>query len=143
MRLRQNQSEKRRRFYPKYRRGVRVNIDEYLNKYSEEQQAFLQNILDWVDENFPELKLEVKWNQPMYVHEGTYIIGFSLSKAHVSVSPEQHGMEVFHDKVAAAGYSQSKMLFRIKYTEEVDYELLREMIEYNIKDKAGSAKFWR
>lgn len=120
-----------------------MDVETYLKQYSKEQQEFLENILEWVDGNFPELELEIKWNQPMYVHSGTYIIGFSLSKAHVSVSPEQHGMEVFHDKISTAGYSQSKMLFRIKYIEEVNYELLREMIEYNIKDKAGFTKFWR
>lgn len=120
-----------------------MDVEEYLNKHSGEQQQFLENVFDWMHENFPDLKQEIKWNQPMYIHEGTYIIGFSLSKAHMSVSPEQHGMEVFHDKIADAGYSQSKMLFRIKYTEEVNYELLREIIEYNIKDKAGFTKFWR
>lgn len=120
-----------------------MDLNEYLKQYTGEQQAFLQRIFDWIDENFPELKQVFKWNQPMYTHADTFIIAFSLSKAHISVSPEQRGMEVFHDKIADAGYSQSKMLFRIKYTENVNYELLREIIEYNMKDKAGYTKFWR
>ena len=52
-------------------------------------------------------------------------------------------MDVFKDKIEAAGYTQSKMLFRIKYTDKVNYDLLSEMIEYNIEDKAGYTKFWR
>lgn len=120
-----------------------MDIQEYMENYSESQQAFIQKIFDWISETYPQLKQEVKWNQPMYTHEGTYIIAFSLSKAHMSVSPEFKGMEEFHDKIEAAGYSQAKMLFRIKYTEEVNYDLLSEMIEFNIKDKAGSTTFWR
>lgn len=120
-----------------------MNVEEYLNKQDDEHKQFLENIFEWVEEVFPELDLEIRWNQPMYVHEGTYIIGFSLSKAHASVAPEEKGMEVFHDKISEAGYSQTKNLFRVKYTEEVDYELLREIIAFNIKDKTGYTKFWR
>lgn len=120
-----------------------MDMKEYLDKYSGEQQAFIQEIFDWISEKYPKLRQEVKWNQPMYTHEGTYIIAFSLSKAHMSVAPERKGMEVFSEKIEAAGYTQSKMLFRIKYAEKVNYELLSEIIEYNIKDKAGFTKFWR
>lgn len=120
-----------------------MDIQEYLDGYSETQQAFVQEIFDWISEKYPQLKQEVKWKQPMYTHEGTFIIAFSLSKAHMSVSPEFKGMDVFKDKIEAAGYTQSKMLFRIKYTDKVNYDLLSEMIEYNIEDKAGYTKFWR
>ena len=33
--------------------------------------------------------------------------------------------------------------FRIKWTDEVDYQLLDKMIEYNLEDKKGMTKYWR
>lgn len=46
-------------------------------------------------------------------------------------------------EIEQAGYSQTKMLFRIKWTDEVDYNLLRKIAAYNIEDKKGMTKFWR
>lgn len=35
------------------------------------------------------------------------------------------------------------MTYKIKYRDEVDYRLLKEIIEYNIEDKKDAVKFWR
>ena len=35
------------------------------------------------------------------------------------------------------------MTYKIKYSDEVDYSLLKEIIEFNIKDKKEHTKFWR
>ena len=52
-------------------------------------------------------------------------------------------MAQFADDIAQAGYSATKGLFRIKWKEPVNYELLRKMIEFNIQDKAEYTDFWR
>ncbi|TES50021.1 hypothetical protein E2L07_17265 [Halalkalibacterium halodurans] len=67
------------------------------------------------------------------------MIGFSTSKHHLSVSPEEIGISQFADAIAQAGYSATKGLFRIP----VHYELLKQMIEFNIQDKEGYSTFWR
>lgn len=79
----------------------------------------------------------------MFTDHGTYIIGFSMAKQHLSVAPEEFGMEHFADGIAQAGYSATKGLFRIKWKEPVNYELLGEMIEFNMIDKAECTTFWR
>lgn len=52
-------------------------------------------------------------------------------------------MEHFREKITKAGYVQSKMLFRIKWNEPVNYLLLEEIINFNRLDKAECKNFWR
>ena len=117
---------------------------EYLASIEEpKQRERVEEIFGWIAERFHQLQPELKWNQPMFTDHGTYIIGFSTAKHHLSVSPEEFGMEHFADDIAKAGYSATKGLFRIKWNEPVNYELLEKMIEFNILDKADCNTFWR
>lgn len=124
--------------------GYIKDLNQYLNTIdNKEHRKKLLSVIDYIKEEFPNLKLEIKWNQPMFINEDTYIIAFSASKNHFSVAPEYKGMEVFSEKIEKAGYSQTKMLFRIKYSDDVNYELLKEIIKFNIEDKKGLTSFWR
>ena len=117
---------------------------EFLEKIDNLQhRARVEEIFQWITQKFPSLLLEMKWNQPMITDHGTFIIGFSTAKQHLSVSPEEFGMEHFADEIAQAGYSATKGLFRIKWSEPVNYELLEKMIAFNIMDKANCTTFWR
>lgn len=109
---------------------------------SAHQEQF-KEIISWIDSNYPELDQEVKWNTPMYTSNGTFILGIDSAKKHMSMSPEEKTMALFTEEIEEAGYSQTKGLFRIKYSDEVDYGLLKKMIDYNIEDKKDYDKFWR
>lgn len=106
-------------------------------------RARVKEVLDWVRTRFPELESRFAWNQPMFTEHGTFIIGFSVSKPHLAVSPELAGMVRFIDEIKKAGYHAGKMIFRIKWEEPVDYELLERIIRFNILDKAECKTFWR
>jgi uncharacterized protein YdhG (YjbR/CyaY superfamily) len=79
----------------------------------------------------------------MFTDHGTYIIGLSVSKQHISISPETAVLELFRDDIEKAGYTYSKMIFRIRWDEAIDYSLLDNMITFNIVDKADYKTFWR
>ncbi len=116
----------------------------FLNKIDDlEKREKLEKILLFISENFPQLNKEIKWNQPMFTHHGTYIIGFSTAKNHIAISPESVTLDKFQEDIKKAGYSSSKMIFRINWTDEVDYDLLEKMIAFNIEDKKDMSKFWR
>ena len=100
-------------------------------------------VLDWVGRTFCELEPKIAWNQPMFTDHGTFIIGFSVSAKHLAVSPEQAGMEHFTQEIAQAGYAQSKMLFRIPWDKDVNYQLLHRIIAFNQAEKADCKTFWR
>lgn len=108
-----------------------------------EQRARTEEVLGWVSGAFPDLVPRIAWNQPMFTDHGTFIIGFSASKQHLAVSPEREGMVRFTDDIAKTGYGQSKMLFRIKWSEPVNYALLESIIRFNLMDKAECKTFWR
>ncbi|WP_087974687.1 iron chaperone [Oceanobacillus rekensis] len=106
-------------------------------------QERTEEVLTWVANKFPNLVPEIKWNQPMFTDHGTYIIGFSVAKHHLSVAPERVGINHFIDEIEKTGYSHTKELVRMKWDSPVDYALLEKMIEFNIWDKAECSTFWR
>jgi uncharacterized protein YdhG (YjbR/CyaY superfamily) len=61
----------------------------------------------------------------------------------MAVAPEKAGMDHFADAIKQAGLDHTKLLVRMKWTSPVDYTILRQMIEYNIADKADCTTFWR
>ncbi|MBF7097562.1 iron chaperone [Alkalibacter mobilis] len=100
-------------------------------------------ILDWVSKKFPDLSKKIGWNQPMFTDHGTFIIAFSVSKEHLAVAPEKAAIDRFSHEIKAAGYEHTKQLIRIPWNMDIDYSLIKQIIEYNIKDKAEHEKFWR
>lgn len=116
----------------------------FLDKVAQpDQRARTEEVLQWVMDTFPTLVPRMAWNQPMFTDHGTYIIGFSVAKSHLAVSPEREGILRFADEIANAGYEYSKMLFRIRWDNPVDYALLTRMIVFTIEDKATCTTFWR
>ena len=79
----------------------------------------------------------------MFTDHGTYIIGFSVAKKHMSVAPENKAIEEFGSALEEVGYVHTRQIFRIPWDREVDYALLKKIIEFNIEDKAGVETFWR
>lgn len=117
---------------------------EYLDKIANPQhRERLEEIFNWIQQTFPDLKQKLAWNQPMFTDHDTFIIGFSISKQHMSVAPETAGINQFSEDIVQAGYDHTPNLFRIKWTSPVDYVLLEKMIEFNITDKADCKTFWR
>ena len=107
------------------------------------QRARVKEVLNWVNDTFAELKSEFKWNQPMFTHHGTFIIAFSVASKHMSVGLEGPEIPVFSKAIKAAGYTYSKKIFRMPFDREINYELLRQVIEYNIREKLDVTTFWR
>ncbi len=103
----------------------------------------MEEVLSWVHDEYPNMERVVKWNQPMFTDHGTYIIGFSVAKKHMSVAPENKAIEEFGSALEEVGYVHTRQIFRIPWDREVDYALLKKIIEFNIEDKAGVETFWR
>ncbi|WP_431804848.1 iron chaperone [Halobacillus andaensis] len=108
-----------------------------------DHRARIEETLAWVANKFPNLEPQMKWNTPMFTDHGTFIIGIDTAKHHISVAPEEAAMTKFGDDIEQAGYSSTKGLFRIRWNEPVNYELLEKIIKFNIEDKADYTNFWR
>lgn len=119
-------------------------FSEYLAKIDNpDHRERTEEVLAWISNTYPNLEHHIKWNTPMFSDHGTYIIGVSIAKQHMSISPEEACMTKFAEDIANAGYSSTKGLFRISWKKPVNYELLKKLIEFNIEDKADYTTFWR
>ena len=70
-------------------------------------------LLAWVAEEYPELEPRIAWNQPMFTHHGTFIIGFSVAGKHLAIAPEKAGIQHFSRDILQSGYDHSQQLIRI------------------------------
>lgn len=121
-----------------------MDYQEYLQTISDEQKRQrVEGLVHWILSHYPTLELRIGWNQPIFTDHGTYILGVSVSKNHLAVSPEMKGIEVFSNQIKEAGFTHTKMLMQFPWNKELDFGLIAAMIEYNIKDKADWPLFWR
>lgn len=121
-----------------------ITLQDYLETIQNEQEFIRMNeILMWIDSTYPELTFKYAWNQPMFTHHDTFIIGFSMAKQHLAIAPEVKGIQTFIEQIHASRYSSGSNIFRIKWSEPIDYELLDKIILFNIQDKQLCTTFWR
>lgn len=121
-----------------------MSVEEYLETVDNQGHgARLREIFDWMRRTFPSLEIQIKWKQPVFVEHGTFIIGFSTAREHMSVSPEAEAMERFSQEIREEGYSQTPNLFRIGWNQPVCYRLPADIIAFNRADKAECGTFWR
>ena len=73
----------------------------------------LEPIFEQIQKEFPNLTVELKWNQPMFIMNGTFIIGFSVVKNHISITPEAVTMAIFTNDIKVANYEATNNLFKI------------------------------
>lgn len=115
----------------------------WLSEQPLEDQTKLHELFDWIETSWPQLKPAYKWHQPMYTDHGTFIIGFSSARNHISVAVEKKTLDHFTPEIEQAGLSYGKMLFRMAKNKPFPKDLLRAMIDYNIDDKKNVKTFWR
>lgn len=119
-------------------------FENYLSKIDNlRHKEKLEDIFSWVSKEYPQLEQRIAWNQPMFTDHNTFILGFSISKNHIAITPEKAGIDHFSKQIKDAGYEQSTMIFRIKWDDIVNFDLLKDMIDYNLKDKVNCQTFWR
>ena len=119
-------------------------LDEYLATIpNDDNRAQMMEVLDWVSHNFPELELRIAWNQPMFTHHGTYIIGFSAASKHMAMAPERATIIRFEPVIRERGTDFGKMFARQPWDKPFDYELLDAFIQHQLTDKRDVTCFWR
>lgn len=119
-------------------------LDEYLETITnEDNRARMVDVLVWVGLTYPELELRIAWNQPMFTHHGTYIIGFSASSKHMAMAPERATMIRFEPVMRERGTDFGKMFARQPWNKPFDFELLNAFIQHQLEEKQDITSFWR
>lgn len=118
--------------------------DDYLAKIENpDHRQKMAKVLRWVEERYPNLVGKIAWNQPMFTDHGTFIIGFSVAQKHFAFAGEDEIIAVFGPEFDRLGLFYGKKLVRVSFDQEVPYDLLAKVIEYNIADKQDCQTFWR
>ena len=118
-------------------------LDEYLEPIpNAANRARMLDVLGWVGLTYPELELHIAWNQPMFTHHGTYIIGFSAASKHIAMAPERATMIRFEQVMRERGTNFGTMLARQPWTKPFDYELLDAFIQHQLAEKQDITSFW-
>lgn len=119
-------------------------LDEYLETIpDDDNRERMVDVLVWVGLTYPELELRIEWNQPMFTHHGTYIIGFSAASKHMTMAPERATMIRFEQVMRERGTDFSTMLARQPWDKPFDYELLDAFIQHQLAEKQDITSFWR
>ena len=119
-------------------------LDEYLETIpDDDNRERMVDVLVWVGLTYPELELRIEWNQPMFTHHGTYIIGFSAASKHMAIAPERATMIRFEQVMRERGTDFSTMLARQPWNRPFDYDLLDAFIQHQLAEKQDITSFWR
>ena len=117
-------------------------LDEFLaTTPNGDNRARMVEVLEWVSHNFPELELRIAWNQPMFTHHGTYIIGLSAASKHMAMAPERATMIRFEQVMREHGTDFGTMLARQPWDKPFDYELLDAFIQDQLTEKQDVTSF--
>lgn len=116
---------------------------EYVEGISDpEMREKMESVLVFCSEQYPQLKPRIGWSQPMFTDHGTYIIGFSVAKDHISIGLESTTMEHFADLIKAEGLVAKKMTFQIKRKQAIPEQLLKTIIDQTLVLKKDIHTFW-
>lgn len=119
-------------------------LDEYLATIpNADNRARMVDVLVWVGLTYPVLELRIGWNQPMFTHHGTYIVGFSAASKHMAMAPERATMIRFEPVMRERGTDFGKMFARQPWNKPFDYELLDAFIQHQLAEKQDITSFWR
>lgn len=123
------------------------DLDEYLGSIADDghREAFAA-LLARIAGTWPDLECQVKWNQPMFTHHGTFIIGFTALAHHITVGPERRALARAMPEIERLGLTHGTKTFRIGYDETGDdtpqWKLLSGIIDWTIVDKRDVTTFW-
>ena len=119
-------------------------LDEFLATIpDDDNRERMVDVVVWVGLTYPELELRIAWNQAMFIHHGTYIIGFSAASKHRAVAPERATMIRFEPVMRERGTDFEKRVARQPWDKPFDYELLDAFIQYQLAEKQDVTSFWR
>lgn len=110
---------------------------------NDNNRSRIVEVLNWVAEHYPELELRIAWNQPMFTHHGTYIVGFSAASKHMAMATERATMIRFEPVMRERGTDFGKMFARQPWDKPFDYELLDALIQHQLEEKRDFTSFWR
>ncbi len=106
-------------------------IDEYLKQYNDEVKTILENIRNIIHELVPNIKEKISYGIPTFYLKKN-IIHFAAYKNHIGIYPGADAIEHFKNELKE--YETSKGTIRFPLKAHIPYNLIKEIIIYNISN---------
>lgn len=119
---------------------VKMYFDQVENIESRGKVVDLYNQLVAID---PDLSTLYAWNSPMIKYKESFNCGITVAKAHFTIAFDPEALEFFKERIIANGYGLNLKTFKIKYDQQIDFELLREMVLFSIALRQDATGFWK
>lgn len=117
--------------------------DFLANLNNDNQRNKLIDVFDWIDMTFLKLEKRISYGQPTYTDHGTFIISFAAFKHYIYINSEMVVVDAFETLIKNLGYELGKGIIKVKNDLQIDFELLRRIINKQVEEKKDCQKFWR
>lgn len=113
-----------------------------------EKVAQFKELLAKVQATFPELVLEFRWYQPMFLlmndkGDATFIASFTLAKNWINFAAENWTQTDKNTEITEKGYQHTAKFVQFPFKKGIDFDFISRMMTQQIKEKRGAKKFWK
>jgi len=106
---------------------------QYFKSIDQTQAKTIKKMMKAISDNYPDLELEIAWNQPMLRKGTMYVFGASVSKNHISIAPwSTEVLDKFRPKLTE--YRVTKKMITVPSDWDVDIKLLQAMVKARLAE---------
>lgn len=119
---------------------IKLYFEQVEDGENRQKVVDLFNKLVAVDDNLTQI---YAWNSPMIKYKEAFNCGITVAKAHFTMAFDTQALEFYKERILENGYGLNLKTFKIKYNQEIDFELLTEMVLFSIALRQDATGFWK
>lgn len=109
-----------------------MNFNDYLQSQPAEYHSWIKLIHEYIKSDYPECSFSLSYQIPTYHLDSIFMIHFAVYKNHIGLYPGPKTLMKHHNLLS--GYRSSKGAIQVPKIEPLPFELIKILIESNIKD---------
>jgi len=112
-------------------------IDEYISTFPPDVQEILQNLRKLIHEIAPDAKEAMAYGIPTFTLDEN-LVHFAGFEHHIGFYPTPAGIEAFKKELSI--YKHAKGSVQFPLDKPIPYDLVREIVEYRVKEVREGVK---
>ena len=106
-------------------------IDNFIENYPEDVQTLLRKVREIALGVDPDLEQTISYGIPTLKKNGKKIFHFAPQKAHLGLYPGSEAIAHFDQRLI--DYQTSKGTIQIPYIQPLDYQLIEDLVRFNLE----------
>lgn len=112
-------------------------IDEYIATFPKDVQKILKSLRQAIKETAPEAQETISWRMPTFKLNDKLVF-FAAFKKHIGLYPGPEAIVAFKEKLAI--YKTSKGAIQFPINKPLPLELIKEIVDFRLKERQSGAK---